>query len=197
MHYILKCHHLTNLSLRKKRVCDKINVVNLLHRNKEEVITLPNKYIAFVYQDVYKEDFDCSEFLCRLKMQKLIYLILQMGINIGEYNFSWYKHGPYSQQLQNDMLSMAPVVSAKGNLQYSRRAKDAVRQVSESLQKPKGSPYGSADWAECIASIHYLKKYIMPQDANEEDTIYELEKQKQHLNDHNSNEIAYEKASMI
>lgn len=69
---------------------------------------MANTLLASVYQDVYGEKFTSDDFSKRMKMQKLIYLLQEAGISIGDYNFHWsnhgpYKRGPYSQQLQNDI----------------------------------------------------------------------------------------------
>ena len=59
-----------------------------------------------VYQEVYGDRFNASLFESRMEMQKAIYILQEAGIKVGDYDFLWYKHGPYSQGLQDDILCL-------------------------------------------------------------------------------------------
>ena len=93
---------------------------------------MANVLLAPIYKDVYGEQFSSGNFSDRMKMQKLIYLLQEAGISIGDYNFHWYKHGPYSQQLQNDILV------TNGNfdrdIRYSETAKIIVKQTNKHFE---------------------------------------------------------------
>ena len=60
---------------------------------------MANKFLLPVYKKVFGESFSYGRFEDRLKMQKMVYLLQEEGVNIGHYGFEWYKHGPYSQVL--------------------------------------------------------------------------------------------------
>ncbi|MEG0836180.1 MAG: hypothetical protein RR413_12135, partial [Christensenellaceae bacterium] len=61
--------------------------------------------ISRVFQDVMGRTANFGSFEDRLEMQKIVYLIYELGVSCGDFSFRWYKHGPYSQQLQNVMIA--------------------------------------------------------------------------------------------
>ena len=67
---------------------------------------MANNLLKPVFKSIFNKEFNASEFEDRLEMQKAVYLLQNMGISVGDYRFLWYKHGPYSQTLQNDILNL-------------------------------------------------------------------------------------------
>ena len=147
---------------------------------------MANRFLNQIYTLLYGEQFSYSDFSKRLKMQKGIYLLQEMGVPVGNYNFSWYKHGPYSQSLLDDMY----IVSASDSFVLTPDNETAVDELSKALKKPGESPYSSEEWVECLGSLHYLKENIFDFNADDNELLRALEKRKPHLNDNNSNEIA-------
>ena len=74
---------------------------------------MANSFIRPLYRKIYDEEFDYGSFEKRMKMQSCIYLLQQFGLNVGDYDFSWYIHGPYSLQLQDDMLEISKEASSE------------------------------------------------------------------------------------
>ena len=66
---------------------------------------MSNNLLKSVFENIFERPFKAREFSDRLELQKVVYLLQNMGISVGDYRFIWYKHGPYSQTLQNDILS--------------------------------------------------------------------------------------------
>ena len=64
---------------------------------------MANRSLLPVYKMLYGRNFHYVNFDQRLEMQKAVYLLQDMGVPIGDYGFRWYQHGPYSQNLQDDM----------------------------------------------------------------------------------------------
>ena len=64
---------------------------------------MANRSLLPVYKMLYGRNFHYGNFDQRLEMQKAVYLLQDMGVPIGDYGFRWYQHGPYSQNLQDDM----------------------------------------------------------------------------------------------
>ncbi len=64
---------------------------------------MANRSLLPVYKMLYGRNFYYGNFDQRLEMQKAVYLLQDMGVPIGDYGFRWYQHGPYSQNLQDDM----------------------------------------------------------------------------------------------
>ena len=67
---------------------------------------MANYLLKPVFKSIFDRDFRPDVFEDRMEMQKAVYLLQNMGISVGDYRFMWYKHGPYSQTLQNDILNL-------------------------------------------------------------------------------------------
>ncbi len=144
---------------------------------------MANTLLAPVYQDVYGEQFTSGDFSKRMKMQKLIYLLQEAGISIGDYNFHWYKHGPYSQQLQNDILMITDC--SNHSIRYSETAKVIVSRLKSILND--NTSYRDDVWAECLASLQYLRSSVCSNDASDEEIVKKLQERKPHLNNKSAN----------
>ena len=151
---------------------------------------MANRFLSKLYNLLYNEEFLYSNFDNRLKMQKGIYLLQEMGVPAGEYRFSWYKHGPYSQSLLDDMHSLN---SDLGEITLAPDAERAVNELKDALKVPEASKYSPKDWAECLGSLHYLKENICSASSKDNDLFDELIKRKSHLQDEISNKIALSK----
>lgn len=68
---------------------------------------MPKWILKQLYRRLYDEEFLYSKYSHRMKMQKGVYLLQEMGVPVGEYGFTWYKYGPYSQSLDEDMQRLA------------------------------------------------------------------------------------------
>lgn len=154
---------------------------------------MENRFLKQFYSLLYSEDFLYSDFSKRLKMQKGIYLLQEMGVPIGDYRFSWYRHGPYSQSLLDDM-HMARSVDT---VTLTPDTETAVKELSEALKLPKNSPYSSEDWAECLGSLHYLKENIYSITTDENELLRELRRRKPHLNDEDTNRVALSRIEQL
>lgn len=149
-----------------------------------------NKYLASIYKLLFEEEFTGRTFEQRLKLQKGIYMLQELGVPVGDYGFSWYKHGPYSQSLLGDIYKKSDVVVEKSKL--SKRSLEQFNRLKNAFSEFKNTKYTMEKWVECIASIHYLKERIVHCGANPDEVIKELVERKPHLNDEDSNTKAYE-----
>ena len=86
---------------------------------------MANYLLKPVFKSIFDRDFQPNVFEDRLEMQKTVYLLQNMGISVGDYKFMWYKHGPYSQILQNDILNLQSVGDI--NIDFSADAKGEIR----------------------------------------------------------------------
>ncbi len=115
----------------------------------------------------------------RIKLQKTIYLLQSCGFNLG-YGFSWYKYGPYSQELADE--SYAALSAQK--VFYEDKAKDLdfSQNTKNKLDEFKNKINGlEAKDLELIGSVAYLKKNMNLKNKNE--IIEALEKKKKYLFD--------------
>lgn len=148
-----------------------------------------NRYLLPLYKDLYGTVFDDQAFQDRLKMQKAIYLLHALGVSVGDYNFSWYKHGPYSQKLLDDMYQSKNTSSEK--LYYSEYASNVIEKLKTIINEGNTNDYGMKFWVECLASIHFLKYNVMSSASDQKDVLKRLLELKPHLLNMKLNERAY------
>ncbi len=151
---------------------------------------MANKFLLPVYKKVFGESFSYGRFEDRLQMQKMVYLLQEEGVNIGHYGFDWYKHGPYSQVLLDDMY-MENGTACMG-LNYTPEAEQRIERLKEIFSDADAKEkYGVKNWTECLASIHFLRMKEMGSNASEEEILQVLTDRKPHLNDDALNRKAY------
>lgn len=137
-----------------------------------------------VYKEILNEDFNYSTFEKRLKLQKVVYLLQEMGLNVGGYSFSWYKHGPYSQSLQEDAYHSSIYIGQ--TIDFTDNAKDMIERF-KAIVNVQIDDYNKSQWLETLASIRYLKRHY---DLADHEVLEELVSRKPHLNVASDNEKA-------
>lgn len=148
---------------------------------------MANYLLKPVFKSIFDRDFQPNVFEDRLEMQKTVYLLQNMGISVGDYKFMWYKHGPYSQTLQNDILNLQSVGDI--NIDFSTDAKREIRTLKNAVFK-EGLEYNLSQWVECLGSLQYIKESLLPSSAEEGTVLNELKNRKPYLNNDNDNKIA-------
>lgn len=150
---------------------------------------MANRYLLPLYKNLYDKDFDYSNFDQRMEMQKAIYLLQDMGVPVGDYGFRWYLHGPFSQDLHDDMYfendrvgRTLPVLSDEYD--------ESIHKLYEIIHSDKRGSYSITNWVECLASLHYLSENVTSFNSTTETVVSELEKRKKHLDQHATNLIA-------
>lgn len=142
-----------------------------------------------IYKEIYGEDFIPSDFSNRMEMQKAVFLMQESGIMVGDYDFLWYKHGPYSQSLQDDILGLGG--ECEETIRFSVEAINVMNKLKEILNE--NVTYSRSQWAECLASVQYLKNNIFSFNTSDDDIIQELQKRKPHLDNRTENLKALDK----
>lgn len=126
---------------------------------------IDSRTILFKVAEVFDLTRDTTEE--RLKLQKTIYLLQVYGLKLG-YGFSWYKYGPYSQDLVYD----AYMVLGSERNKYKQEA-NKLRFSENCLEKFKefkkicGDFFQRAENLELVASIDFLRHTWYP-DAKKE-----------------------------
>lgn len=154
---------------------------------------MSNSLLATVYCDVYQERFSSTDFSKRVKMQKLVYLLQEAGISLGDYSFFWYKHGPYCQKLQDDILYSN--FTNNEEIHYSDNAYRTISKFKDLFQIK--TDYNQIHWVECLASLQYLRSNVFAYDAKPKDIISKLESLKPHLNNTEVNNLAFQKLQEV
>ena len=154
---------------------------------------MAKEFLRPIYKKVYGTEFDATSFENRMEMQKMIFLLQEAGIRVGDYDFLWYKHGPYSQGLQDDILVLNNTQDAKIN--YSLDAEEILKRLKEVFNMHVA--YSRSAWVECLASLQYLKAYYYPIGTKDDTIIEELKRRKGHLNNDELNKTALEQLDYI
>lgn len=150
---------------------------------------MANRYLLPAFELVFEKHFSYSDFENRMEMQKMVYILQDMGVPIGDYGFRWYLHGPYSQSLQDDMFyeSKNDCEKITWNKEYYKK----ICRLKDALNTPERGKCNVSTWIECLASLHYLKENVLCFGTTSEDIVNELEKRKEHMNCHATNLKAY------
>lgn len=143
-----------------------------------------------IYFKVYNESFNYDELSHRIKMQKSVYLLENMGISVGDYSFSWNKYGPYSLQLDSEAKRCANEEEIA--VAFSEDAINVFAKISEIINQVM--EYSVEKWVECITSLHYMKHILRIQEDN---LLEELAEKKPYLNSVEANKKALEIANGI
>lgn len=143
-----------------------------------------------IYRKVYNEPFVYDNLDNRIKLQKAVYLLENMGVDVGDYSFSWNKYGPYSLGLDSDARNCSMKVEQE--VCFSAAAEHGFEKLREYINEL--IEYNCTRWMECIASLHFLKNIYR---VKESQLISELEKRKPYLSNKEANEKALSIAKAI
>lgn len=139
-----------------------------------------------IYRKVYGESFVYSDLDSRIKLQKAVYLLENMGICVGDYSFSWNKYGPYSLSLDSDAQNCS--TSDEQDIVFSSFAERCFEKIRGYINQQVN--YSCVHWMECIVSLHYLKNIYRFEESM---LIHELVDRKPYLSD----DIANKKALLV
>lgn len=142
-----------------------------------------NNSLKAIYEKIYSSSFTYEDFENRKKLQKAVYLLENMGVDVGDYSFSWDSYGPYSLSLDCEASQLDDAKVQE--FSFSRFAEDSFKRLKEIAEK--STKYDASSWMECIASMHYLKNVFR---IKEDDVIAELMRRKPHLSDDEANRDA-------
>ena len=148
---------------------------------------MANYLLKPVFKSIFDRDFHPDVFEDRLEMQKAVYLLQNMGISVGDYRFMWYKHGPYSQTLQNDILNLQNVDDI--DIDFSADSKREIETLKNVIFK-EGLEYNECQWVERLGSLHYIKENLLPSSVGDETILNELKNRKPHLSNNEDDKIA-------
>ncbi len=102
-------------------------------------------------------DFDVTQFDSRLMAQKLVFLLQELGVDLGYGDYNFYLRGTYSPRLTKDLFSVQDASGVRGKSKLSARDKDRIRRLRETIQL---RPH----LLEVMAAYRFLRKEGLPQD---------------------------------
>ncbi len=155
---------------------------------------LESERIASAYNKIYGQAIDVNSEEDRIRMQKAIYLLNELGVACGDYPFIWYLHGPYSYALDVVVQNMKETeIQHLSSFDFNIRTNSAIEAVKKLLlPTDKGGYEIEYYWPETVGSLHYLMTYTMPH-AKKKEIIDYLQVAKPHLNNAELNSIAYDR----
>jgi len=118
--------------------------------------------VSSILKRIYTS-FDMSTFSNRLRLQKVIYFIQEMGINLG-YSFSWYLYGPYCPDLTKDAYQIDNFSGVKGIIFEDEGTEKSFKNFENKILIHKENDF----WLEIASSIHLLKKVYHPSKSKEQ-----------------------------
>ena len=130
--------------------------------------------LAGLIKRVYS-DFDMNHFDNRIKLQKFIYLVQSVGLNLG-YNFKLYLHGPYSTMLAREGFDMPNINECQEIKFENLELEEKFLELLKFLKDKKDD----ADTMEIIASL--LLFHNIYKTKNEEDIIKLVEEKSPKFN---------------
>lgn len=136
-----------------------------------------------LYRKVYDEPFDYNKLDNRIKLQKAVYLLENIGVHVGDYSFSWNTYGPYSLELDRDAYICN--ANKEQEVKFSDYAEKGLKKIKS--YAGQNGEYSCVYWMECIASLLYLKKVFRYKESN---LILELQIRKSYLSDEMTNKRA-------
>jgi len=98
----------------------------------------------------------------RLKLQKTIYLLQAYGLQVG-YGFSWYRYGPYSQDLVYDAYKVLgpeedKYASETSSLKFSTNTLEKFNKFKEICKEILNDPRQ----LELVASVDFVRENWVP-----------------------------------
>ena len=152
-------------------------------------LTVFKRFFGFNYDAGSKTTTDLH-----VQSQKMCYILKAKGIEIGEFDYSWNFHGPYSAGLQHQLKildgkkdrvcayyelteSSTDLFSddAIPNSVFSIADGDLIDSVSKELDIA-GHKNDSRDWIELLASIMFISRSVFPGESRKviENKLLEL-----------------------
>ncbi len=128
-----------------------------------------------------KYEFKLDTLENRIIFQKTIYLLQELGLNIG-YKFNWYIYGPYSSQLASDGFELERKQETK-DFSPVRVEKSITSKFDKLIDK------NSSTWYEFLSSILFLKN----KKETKEKIFKQLAEHQSYLGDYETFEIAWKK----
>ena len=125
-------------------------------------------------------DTNMGRFRGRMKLQKYVYLLEEMGAGLG-FHFSWYIRGPYCPpladigfQIEQEDQDEVSTWTLHPNLEAM-----VIKLRSEVFSHPDG--LRREDWAEVLASLSYLAALPTARGLSRTEVERELLRRKPHL----------------
>jgi uncharacterized protein YwgA len=120
--------------------------------------------------------FTIDKFADRLLIQKSIYLLQVLGIDL-RFRFGWFPRGPYSEELaqvsQEIMSAKQELDKISPGFHLQQEAATKVLAVKNAIEKYPDD-LDRAKWAELLSSIDYILNIAKPNESIEHEKLVSL-----------------------
>lgn len=115
----------------------------------------------------------------RILIQKKFYLLQTNGAKLG-FNYGWYKRGPYCTELTKVVYNQKEDPEDISGCSLSDSVKVLINKVNTFIMSTKIEGLNEQEWAELLASLHYLHNNFigMDIDDNKKKLLVELRHEK-------------------
>jgi len=106
--------------------------------------------LASYYQGIFGKKIQLNTIMDRIILQKIVIIGEALGLKFGEYDYSWYVHGPYSSSLTVDAYEVASSEKdyavhkfGKSEIEKIGWIKEKFKKEIEDMDSMKFELYGS------------------------------------------------------
>jgi uncharacterized protein YwgA len=117
-------------------------------------------------------DLNMDSFSDRKKMQKIVNLIQEAGVQLP-FNYSWYFRGPYSSTLADSLYKIV-----RENIIDEEQLSDHELAKIQKIKNFLGEKIHSADYLELLVSLLFLKRRSSEDNISEEDIFRVIKENK-------------------
>ena len=157
----------------------KYNITAVLQKGENK---MTKKYLNQIFKMVLGYDYENSVESKDLRyMHQIIYLLQELGFPADEYGFSWCIYEIYSVNLQKDIMRYNFNKQTRENIKFRKEFIEKINKLKKIIESEQKGNYSTGQWLDCLSSLCYLKKYIMPPNSSDNELIRELQHIKPYL----------------
>jgi uncharacterized protein YwgA len=91
--------------------------------------------LASYYQGIFGKKIQLNTIMDRIILQKIVVIGEALGLKFGEYDYSWYVHGPYSSSLTVDAYEIATSKKDYATYGFGDREREKIELIKEKFKK--------------------------------------------------------------
>lgn len=135
-------------------------------------------YIFPVFLQLYGRNLDTADLQDRMLAQNSVYILSELGLDLGDYGFSFGKNGPISCSLCMDIIESTP---PDRKIDFSCDALKAINRLKDVISLAHKLQISPNKWLDLISSAMFVQKYIASSSADREKVISILEEKRPNL----------------
>ena len=131
------------------------------------------EYLPYTFKLLFGREFNYQELRDRRLMQEVMMIAQCRGVSIGEYSWSRYKVGMYSQSLQDDLYE-----NSKGVEKNCHLPDEWILTLGciRGILRWGEDKYGLDEWAKCLSDVWYVYNCRMCNPLAKEKVVNEVKK---------------------